>query len=30
MGGLHLTPQAFWQLTPIELRIMLGAEAALP
>ena len=30
MGGLHLTPQAFWQLSPIELRIMLGAEAALP
>lgn len=29
-AGLHelrLTPSVFWQLTPIELRIMLGAEA---
>ena len=30
MGELHLTPQLFWQLSPIELRIMLGAEAQTP
>jgi len=30
MGELRLTPQAFWALSPIELRIMLGAEAAMP
>ncbi|MFT4149979.1 MAG: phage tail assembly chaperone [Paracoccaceae bacterium] len=24
---LRLTPDAFWRLTPVELRIMLGAEA---
>lgn len=24
--GLRLTPEAFWRLTPIELRIMLGAD----
>jgi len=25
-GGLGLTPQVFWALTPIELRLMLGRE----
>lgn len=30
MGELHLTPTVFWQLSPIELRIMLGAEAQMP
>ncbi len=32
-AGLHalgLEPAAFWRLTPVELRIMLGAEAASP
>ncbi|MDR7125377.1 rcc01693 family protein [Pseudotabrizicola sp. 4114] len=31
--GLHqlgLEPGAFWRLTPVELRIMLGADAASP
>lgn len=27
---LGLAPEAFWRLTPVELRIMLGAEAAAP
>ena len=26
LGGLGLTPQVFWALTPIELRVMLGRE----
>ena len=30
MGDLRLTPAVFWALSPIELRIMLGADAALP
>lgn len=30
LGELRLPPEAFWRLTPIELRIMLGAEALLP
>ncbi|MFC2967857.1 rcc01693 family protein [Acidimangrovimonas pyrenivorans] len=30
LGGLGLTPEAFWRLTPGELRLMLGAEAAAP
>lgn len=30
MGELRLTPAVFWVLSPIELRIMLGAEAVLP
>ena len=30
LQGLHLTPDAFWRLSPIELRIMLGAENASP
>lgn len=32
-AGLHelrLTPDAFWRLTPIELRIMLGADKSAP
>ena len=28
MLGLRLTPDVFWRLSPIELRIMLGAETA--
>ncbi|MDH2327621.1 phage tail assembly chaperone [Cereibacter sp. SYSU M97828] len=28
--ALRLTPEQFWRLTPMELRIMLGAEAANP
>ncbi|MDP5215943.1 phage tail assembly chaperone [Ruegeria sp. 2205SS24-7] len=28
MQGLRLSPQAFWQLTPAELRLMLGQAAA--
>ena len=27
LHGLGLTPAEFWALTPVELRIMLGAEA---
>lgn len=27
-GGLGLLPQVFWALTPVELRVMLGLEAA--
>lgn len=30
LGELRLHPEAFWKLSPIELRIMLGAEAATP
>lgn len=31
LHGLGLRPEEFWRLTPLELRIMLGAEqAALP
>lgn len=30
LQGLRLTPEAFWRLSPIELRIMLGADNALP
>ena len=30
LQGLGLTPDAFWRLTPIELRIMLGAENTAP
>lgn len=30
MLGLGLAPEAFWKLTPVELRIMLGAEALFP
>jgi uncharacterized phage protein (TIGR02216 family) len=27
LGELRLTPREFWQLSPVELRIMLGADA---
>lgn len=27
LHGLGLAPEAFWQLTPVELRILLGAES---
>lgn len=30
LHGLGLAPEAFWRLTPVELRIMLGAEAMVP
>jgi uncharacterized phage protein (TIGR02216 family) len=30
LQGLGLSPEAFWRLSPIELRIMLGAENATP
>lgn len=30
MGQLGLTPDQFWRLSPLELRIMLGAEAKAP
>lgn len=30
MHGLGLEPEVFWRLTPMELRIMLGAEAMVP
>ena len=30
LHGLGLHPDVFWRLTPVELRIMLGAEAAAP
>jgi uncharacterized phage protein (TIGR02216 family) len=30
LTGLGLTPEAFWRLTPIELKIMLGADRANP
>ena len=30
LGQLRLTPDQFWRLSPVELRIMLGAEAAVP
>ena len=30
LQGLGLAPDAFWRLSPIELRIMLGADSALP
>ena len=30
MLGLGLSPEAFWRLTPLELRIMLGADRAAP
>lgn len=28
LGTLGLTPDVFWRLTPVELRIMLGVDAA--
>jgi uncharacterized phage protein (TIGR02216 family) len=30
MARLGLRPDQFWALSPVELRIMLGAEAAVP
>ena len=30
LQGLGLEPGVFWRLTPVELRIMLGADAAGP
>ncbi len=30
LAGLRLTPEAFWRLTPAELRLMLGLEGAGP
>lgn len=30
MVGLRLTPDQFWRLTPVELRMMLGAETMVP
>lgn len=30
LHGLGLHPDQFWRLTPIELRMMLGAEQAAP
>ena len=30
LQGLGLTPDQFWRLTPAELRIMLGEDAAVP
>jgi len=30
MVGLGLTPDQFWRLTPAELRLMLGPQAAAP
>lgn len=27
LGGLGLLPEAFWRLTPVELRIMLGTDS---
>ncbi len=28
--GLRLTPEQFWRLTPVELRLMLGQGAGMP
>lgn len=30
LQGLGLAPEAFWRLTPMELRIMLGVDSATP
>ena len=30
LQGLGLTPDAFWRLTPVELKIMLGADRTTP
>ncbi len=30
LQGLGLAPEAFWRLSPIELRIMLGADNTAP
>ena len=30
LRGLGLAPEVFWRLTPVELRMMIGAEDAAP
>jgi uncharacterized phage protein (TIGR02216 family) len=30
LHGLGLRPDQFWRLTPVELRMMLGADAGMP
>ncbi|MES2143879.1 MAG: rcc01693 family protein [Pseudomonadota bacterium] len=30
LHGLGLAPEVFWRLTPVELRIMLGADLMMP
>ncbi len=30
MHGIGLSPEDFWRLTPVELRIILGADAMMP
>jgi uncharacterized phage protein (TIGR02216 family) len=30
LQGLGLTPEVFWRLTPVELRLMTGAETLVP
>lgn len=30
LAGLGLAPEAFWRLTPVELRTLLGAESGTP
>ena len=30
LQGLGLAPDVFWRLTPVELRLMLGADMMLP
>ena len=30
LSGLGLSPDAFWRLTPVELKIMLGADRGKP
>lgn len=30
LNGLGLQPHAFWRLTPMELRLMMGAESVAP
>ncbi len=30
LGRLGLAPEAFWRLTPLELKLMLGVEAVAP
>lgn len=30
LGRLHLHPDAFWRLTPVELALLLGLEGATP
>lgn len=30
LTGLRLPPEAFWRLTPVELRMLLGVDAVAP